>query len=314
LAVGCDGFLQKPINARTFAETVRGYLGGQREHAPADQAGAHLRLQSQRIVAHLEEKVAELSQANARLRELDHARKEFYRNISHELATPMTPIVGYVKLLRDQELGALSPPQQKALRAMDDCVQRLRGLIDDLLDVTGIETGRMRFAMREYDLRELAERALANYENKFRDRNITLHKEIPGEPLRGVGDPDRVRRAIEQLLDNAAKFTASGGVVGIRARRLPSGQFELCVADTGPGIPEDALERLFEPFYQVDGSPTRAHGGTGIGLAIVRGICRGLGGDVRVASPSREVIAGAALPGSAFTMVFRENALVAPPG
>src|SRR6186997_1038011 len=148
LAVGCDGYLQKPINARSFAETVRGYLDGRRENAPPEAAGEHLRLQTQRIVSHLEEKVAELSAANRRMIELDQAKKEFYRNVSHELATPMTPVVGYLKLLIDGELGDLSTPQNKALRAMDDCVQRLRWLIDSLLDVTALETGKMRLAQR----------------------------------------------------------------------------------------------------------------------------------------------------------------------
>src|SRR5690606_30059404 len=164
LAVGCDGFLQKPIDARSFAKTVQGYLSGRREHVPEEQTGTHLRLQSQRIVAHLEEKIAELSAANARLVELDQARKEFYRNVSHELATPMTPIVGYLKLLRDAELGPLTPPQEKSLKAMDECVQRLRGLIDNLLDVTGIETGRLRFVSREYAFDDLVRRAIQNLE------------------------------------------------------------------------------------------------------------------------------------------------------
>ncbi|HLV22682.1 MAG TPA: ATP-binding protein, partial [Polyangiaceae bacterium] len=115
-------------------------------------------------------------------------------------------------------------------------------------------------------------------------------------------------RAMEQLLDNALKFTPQGGRVGIRARRTPTGDFELCVADTGPGVPEDASARLFEPFYQVDGSPTRAHGGAGIGLTIARGIARGHGGDVRLVSPSSEVIGGAQLSGAAFYLVVAARA------
>jgi len=308
LAVGCDGFLQKPIDARSFAATLQGYLGGHREHSDPERTGEHLRLQSQRIVAHLEEKIAELEAANQRLRELDQARKEFYRNISHELSTPMTPIVGYVKLLIDEELGELSTPQQKALRAMEDCINRLRGLIDNLLDVTGIETGLLRFAHRDYDLAEVTRRSLSRQAHLF-DGRVSLVTDVPrAGSLRGWGDAERISRALDQLLDNAAKFTPKGGTVGIRARRLETGQFEVCVADTGPGVPLEKADRLFQPFYQVDGSPTRSHGGTGVGLAIARGIARGHGGDIRVASPANEEILGIRLNGAAFYLVVSETA------
>src|SRR3954467_6387304 len=179
LAVGCDGFLQKPIDARSFSTVLQRYLKGAKE-APAPGArSARLMEQSQRIVAHLEEKVAELSGANARLRELDTARTEFYRNISHELATPMTPIVGYVKLLKDEELGPLTKAQQKALRSMDDCVRRLRVIIDNLLDVTGMETGRMRFHYAEYDFLDTTRRALAGAADRIEDAKIHLVEELP---------------------------------------------------------------------------------------------------------------------------------------
>src|SRR5215470_8442119 len=178
LAVGCDGFLQKPIDARSFADKVRGYLDGRRESTSPDATGQHLRLQSQRIVSHLEEKIAELSAANQRLLGADQAKKEFYRNISHELATPMTPIVGYLKLLIDGELGDLTTPQDKALRAMSDCVQRLRRLIDSLLDVTALETGRMRFAYREYDLTELVRQAIAR-QPALDDGRLRLVADLP---------------------------------------------------------------------------------------------------------------------------------------
>jgi signal transduction histidine kinase len=308
LAVGCDGFLQKPIDARSFADTLRGYLAGKREKTSPERTGRHLRMQSQRIAAHLEEKLAELSAANARLLELDQARKEFYRNISHELATPMTPIVGYVKLLRDEELGPLAGAQHKAMTAIDECVQRLRGLIDSLLDVTGLETGRMGFSHREYEFADVVRRALERRSSDFRRSGLRLVSELPSLPLVGFGDADRLGRAFEHMLDNAAKFTPNGGSVGVRARQLGSGHFELCVADSGAGVPSEKAARLFEPFYQVDGSPTRTHGGTGIGLAIVRGIARGHGGDVRVVSPADEEIARVRLSGAAFYFVVAPRA------
>ena len=311
LAVGCDGFLQKPIDARSFSTVLQRYLKGAKE-APALSSSAdrtaRLREQSQRIVAHLEEKVAELSSANARLRRLDSARTEFYRNISHELATPMTPIVGYVKLLKDEELGPLTKAQQKALRSMDDCVRRLRLIIDNLLDVTGMETGRMRFHHGEYDVLDTTRRAVASMADRMDDARLQLVEDLPRGPFSAWGDANRLQRGILHLLDNAAKFTPEGGTVGVRVRKLPSGHYEICVADSGPGVRPDRASRIFEPFFQVDGSVTREHGGVGVGLAIARRTARGLGGDLRVVSPSTEIIEGIVLGGAAFYLSVSNRA------
>ena len=222
LAVGCDGFLQKPIDARTFVDTIRGYLLGLKDKG--DQTSKHLRLQSQRIVSHLEEKLDQLSAANARLMEMDQARKEFYRNVSHELATPMTPIVGYVRLLLDGELGELNVAQSKAITAINDCAVRLRGLIDNLLDVTALETGRMNFKYEEYDLAQVVQHSIGRMEAKFQEKKQRVVPEIHGQ-MPGIGDAVRLGKAMDQLLDNAQKFTPVGGSVGVRARPLADRQF-----------------------------------------------------------------------------------------
>ncbi len=305
LAVGCDGFLQKPIDARVFASVIQRYLGGAREVPPAAQS-ARLREQSQRIVAHLEEKVAELSRANEQLVDLAAARSAFYRNTSHELATPMTPIVGYVKLLADEELGPLNKAQQKALRSVDECVGRLRRLIDDLLDVTGLETGRMHFDGADYDLGEAVRRALAQVTPALHRAGMTSCDEVPQGELTAHGDADRIVRATLHLLENALKFASEGRFVGVRARRTESG-FEVCVADDGPGIPAERALRIFDPFYQVDGSMTRLHGGVGVGLAIARRTAMATGGELRVVSPSLETIGGRVFRGAAFILTLPER-------
>ncbi len=309
LAVGCDGFLQKPIDARSFHSVIERFMQeGAREVEPVPAGAVRLRQQSQRIVQHLEEKVAELSLANARLRELDAARTEFYRNISHELATPMTPIVGYVKLLLDEELGPVTRAQGKALRAMDDCVRRLRSLLDNLLDVTGLETGRMRFLHIDYDFLDTTRRALAQVADTLAESKIHLVEQLPRGPLPAWGDAGRLQRAMVHVLENAAKFTPSGGTVGVRVSRLPSGHYEFCVADTGPGIAPDRQQRIWDPFYQVDGSVTRQHGGVGVGLAISRRTAIGLGGDVRLVSPCNEIIERVKLTGAAFYLTVATRA------
>jgi signal transduction histidine kinase len=306
-AVGCDGFIQKPIDARSFAALVRRYLSGHREPytSSADATGERLRLQSHRIVGHLEQKLADLSAANERLREIEKLRTEFYRNISHELATPMTPIVGYLRMLLDEELGGLNKPQAKALRAMDDCVRRLRSTLDNLIDVTGLETGKMRFFNREYDFLDTVRRSLAAYADAFAERQLTILEELPRGPLPAYGDADRLARAASQLLDNACKFAPTGGIVGVRVRVLEA-HYELVVADSGPGVPPERVERVFDPFYQVDGSPTRAHGGVGVGLAIARRVARGLGGDIRLANGV--TVEGMYLTGAAFALTVAKRA------
>lgn len=306
-AVGCDGFLQKPIDARDFARQVERFLGRKHErHSLSDVAGDRLRQQSGRIVVHLEEKVAELSSANERLREMERLRTEFYRNISHELATPLTPIVGYLRMLLDEELGETTKPQQKALRAMDDCVRRLRSQLDNLIDVTGLETGKMRFFHKDYDFLDTVRRAIAWHADAFAEHRLTVLEGFPRGPLPGYGDSDRLGRAISQLLDNAAKFTPEGGIVGIGVH-VQETTYELVVADTGPGILKERVDRIFEPFYQVDGTPTRSHGGTGVGLAIARRVARGLGGDVRVLAEGA-TIEGMFLGGAAFSLSVAKRA------
>jgi signal transduction histidine kinase len=270
-----------------------------------DATGERLRAQSGRIVAHLEAKVAELSSANERLRDMDRLRTEFYRNISHELATPLTPIVGYLRMMMDEELGEITKPQGKALRAMDDCIRRLRAVLDNLLDVTGLETGRMRFFHRDYDFLDTVRRALAALADKFAERRVQLFEELPLGPLPAYGDADRLGRAILQLLDNAAKFAPEGGRVGVRVRALENA-YELVVADTGTGVPQERSDRIFDSFYQVDGSTTRAHGGVGVGLAIARRVARGLGGDIRVTQGA--AIGGSFFPGAVFWLTVATRA------
>ena len=224
-AVGCDGFVQKPIDARKFAWQVGQYLAGHREQCrrcSADATGERLRMQSGRIVAHLESKVSELSAANDRLRDMDRLRTEFYRNISHELATPLTPVVGYLRILLDEELGDITKPQAKALRAMDDCLRRLRGVLDNLIDVTALETGKMKFFHRNYDFLDLTRRALASQADAYAERRITIVEELSGEsPLPGYGDSRSASpEAITQVLDNAAGSSRpKGGAWGCACAR-----------------------------------------------------------------------------------------------
>jgi signal transduction histidine kinase len=164
----------------------------------------------------------------------------------------------------------------------------------------------MRFVNKDYDFLDTMRRAVAAYADAFAERSLTLLEDMPRGPLPASGDADRLARATGQLLDNAWKFTPKGGIVGVRVRVLDA-HYEVLVADSGIGVPLARAERLFEPFYQLDGSTTRAHGGVGVGLAIARSVARGLGGDVRVATGGI-TIEGMNLCGAAFSLTVAKRA------
>jgi signal transduction histidine kinase len=146
---------------------------------------------------------------------------------------------------------------------------------------------------------------VASYADAFAERELTVLEETPRGPLTAYGDADRLGRAMNQLLDNACKFTAPGGTVGVCVRVL-EGHYEVIVADSGPGVPPERAERVFDPFYQVDGSPTREHGGVGVGLAIARSVARGLGGDLKLAGGA--AVEGSYLTGAAFSLTVAKQA------
>lgn len=290
LAVGCDGFIEKPIDVRGFPAQIERFLSGHKER-PSLSPDPQLRAASHRIVERLEEKVSELLEANARLEDVARLRREFLRNLSHELSTPMTPAVGYLKLLLSEELGPLTPMQHKALLAVDAGVSRFRGLIDTLLDVSALETGRLHFFAREYDFAKMAKRAIDEAKPRIVDKQITAHVTPHKGAAPAFGDPDKVRRAIAHLLDNAIKFTPKGGDIAIRASIGDTLTFE--VIDSGPGIPEGSFDRILEVFYQVDGSVTRQFGGVGLGLAFANRVAEAHGGRIVVESPPRSASADA---------------------
>lgn len=297
LAVGADGFIAKPIDATRFARLIERFLRGHKERGPS-RASQQLRIASQRIVERLERKVVELSEANARLEEMMRLRREFLRNLSHELATPMTPIVGYLKLLLDEELGPLNPVQKKSLTAVAGSTERLRNLIDTLLDVSSFETGRMHFYARDYDFGRVAARALDEVRARFVERKLELHVEPAPAGLKAKGDPEKLRRAMVHVFDNASKFTPERGQVAVAIERADGGFYELRVADDGPGVLPEQVPKVLDAFYQADGSVTRAHGGVGLGLAFARRVAAAMGGELQVHSPPQHEVAGCALDGT----------------
>ena len=212
-----------------------------------------------------------------RLKQLERTRKEFVANVSHELRTPLSLIKGYVETLLD---GAKDQPEVavKFLQTINRNAERLKLLIEDLLTISELESGRVKLNLQPVPLRPLVQKVLADFKTPASARPAALKDEIP--ELCVHADINRLEQVLGNLLDNAIKYGRTDGTVSVRARPIEDQQVEISVQDDGPGIPPDALERIFERFYRIDKARSREQGGTGLGLSIVKHIVQNHGGRV----------------------------------
>jgi two-component system phosphate regulon sensor histidine kinase PhoR len=217
-----------------------------------------------------------------RLRELENTRREFVANVSHELRTPLSMIKGYAETLLD---GAKDDPEvaTRFLRTIDKHADRLSYLIEDLLTLSRLESGQAPLNVQPTDLRATAQSAVEDLADRAAKRPISLVNRID-ENLMVRADGDRLQQVFFNLVDNAIKYGKPEGSVIISASTLPDGVIEVAVLDDGPGIPPDAIGRIFERFFRVDRARSREEGGTGLGLAIVKHIVQAHGGQVRATS------------------------------
>ncbi|MCW5558243.1 MAG: PAS domain-containing protein [Verrucomicrobiae bacterium] len=217
-----------------------------------------------------------------RIKRLESVRKEFVANVSHELRTPLSMIKGYVETLLD---GAKDDPAvaTRFLQTIEKHADRLSFLIDDLLTISQLESGSVALNLQPLDLRDQVAAVARDLETRAKEREVRLVNEVP-EDLAVRADGDRLQQVLYNLADNAIKYGRSGGEVRMGGRRMPGGRVEGWVADEGPGIPADSIERVFERFYRVDRARSREQGGTGLGLSIVKHIIQGHGGEVRAES------------------------------
>ena len=241
----------------------------------------------------LQQRNAELERAIAHLREVDQLKSNFLATVSHELRTPLTSIIGFSEMLAKGIAGPLNEEQTEYANTILERGEELLRLITQVLEMSKMEVGTMRLSLASVDLRAIVGRAFSAASISADRAQVHLVQEIdPGIP-HVVVDADKIQQVLINLISNAIKFNRPDGRVIVRAELAPmkrpfeedffgeetADALRVTVSDTGIGIPEDQLSRIFDAFYQVDASSTRQHGGAGLGLSIVRKLIEAHGGE-----------------------------------
>jgi GAF domain-containing protein/PAS domain-containing protein len=240
-------------------------------------AQAAAAIENARLFYELRIHAEELRRAYEELQEADRLKDEIVQNVSHELRTPLTFIKGYVDLLIDGSMGPLTEAQREALGIIAEKTNLLNRLVGDIVTLQRIDRGTLAF--EAVDIVGLARISVQGFQLTATQSGLEITLEDPGGPLLVWGDRERLSQVLDNLLHNAVKFSPNGGRITVRV--VDRGDHaEVSVQDTGIGIPPDKLDRIFERFYQVDGSTRRRFGGMGLGLAIVKRIVEAHGGRV----------------------------------
>ena len=236
-------------------------------------------------VAKRAEHEAQLSQAKEVAEAASRAKDEFLANMSHEIRTPMNAVIGAANLLSDTEVSA---EQHDYVEIIGQNADSLLSVINDILDFSRIEAGKLAIERLELNLETLMSGVLDTVAIRSREKGLELAHELhPTVPVLLHGDPNRLRQILVNLVGNAVKFTDSGSVtvrVSLDEQSDTQATVRFSICDTGIGIPEDGLDRLFQAFSQVDSSTTRRYGGTGLGLAISKQLAELMGGRIGVES------------------------------
>jgi PAS domain S-box-containing protein len=212
----------------------------------------------------------ELIDSYEKLKEADRIKTEFISNITHELMTPLTSIKGFVELLNDEAIGSINEEQKMSLGIMHRNSERLIHLIKELLAASHLEKNKLGLKFGLVSINNILTKCILDMQPLAKEKQISIFQDV--QPLPRIwGDEDRLTQVIINLLSNAIKFTSHDGKITVISRDLPE-EVKISIRDTGIGIPGDQLTRIFERFYQIDGSTKRKYGGTGIGLSICKNI------------------------------------------
>jgi PAS domain S-box-containing protein len=226
----------------------------------------------------------EIKAAQERAESANKAKSRFLANMSHELRTPLNAVIGFTDMMRQQTLGPLGNQRYAEYATLIyDSGQLLLDLISDMLDMAKVEAGKLELNLENVDFNGTVEDCVRMLRDRAENNGLELTLSIPKEPAFCVADKRAVKQIMLNLLTNAIKFTPAGGHVGVSVR-TGDGLATISVRDTGIGIPEADLERLGNPFEQVNGDPMLAKAGSGLGLALVRALIEKHGGSLKIDS------------------------------
>ncbi len=251
----------------------------------ADLQTSYMQLEA--TTADLREANQGLAEANDELKGLSRLKAHFLQTISHELRSPLSPILGYLELMRDGSVGELTSKQKEVVAEMHICGRSMQLLVDELLEVASMQAGNILLEFKEVDLSQLLQHAVKE-ERKYADEKSTeIDVRVPADPVLLVGDSKSLSGIFTHLLRNAVKFSREKGKVEVEVKVMDNG-VEVTVSDMGIGIPQDKLDKIFDVFYQVDSSPARRFEGVGLGLYLVKKLTALHKGTIRVKSKEGE--------------------------
>jgi PAS domain S-box-containing protein len=284
-----DGTLYSELNSITPMLGPNGeilhFISVKRDITETKELQRQVLAEREQLAERVAERTADLNRANAELARALRAKDEFLASMSHELRTPLSAILGYSEVLKMQHRGALNENQMRFVDSIEKSGQHLLNLINDILDLSKIEAGKLDLTFETVRVAEVAQTSLMFVKQMARKKRIQVHLDIADHVDAVRADRRRLKQALVNLLSNAVKFTPEGGKVGLDVRAdIEPPQLVFTVWDTGIGIAESDLGKLFKPFEQIDSRLSRCYAGTGLGLAMVARLADLHGGGVRVES------------------------------
>lgn len=212
-----------------------------------------------------------LKDTNKRLQEIDELKDNFLSMVSHELWSPLATIQGYVTFLKEEKSGVLNEEQKETLGIVEEQADHLSHLIEELVDLSKIETGKFEVKLDRLDMSKIVAKCVNSLKQAAEEKKIVLKNDLLRKVAHVMADRKRITQVLTNLLGNAMKFMPEKGEISVSAREKKD-TVEFSITDMGVGIPEDKINRIFDKFYQVDSANNRSYGGCGLGLAITKSI------------------------------------------